>query len=114
MGIFIRYCKTGLIPIRYRRKEYEIKLSRYEQEVVINLNADEDEATAYAWLALSGEMKIWVDVACVPMVFSQVMAQLFTAEGEKSLQVLELLGRVWLLVFPITALWRFFYSNYTK
>ena len=40
--------------IRHRRKGYEMKLSRYEQEVVIKLNDDEDEATVYtanpAWI----------------------------------------------------------------
>ena len=37
-----------------RRKGYGMKLSRYEQEIVINFNADEKEATVYtanpAWV----------------------------------------------------------------
>lgn len=41
-------------PVQHRRKGYGMKLSRYEQEVVINFNADEKEATVYtanpAWV----------------------------------------------------------------
>ena len=40
-------CQINSAPVRHRRKGYGMKLSRYEQEVVINLNADEDEATVY-------------------------------------------------------------------
>ena len=32
---------------KFLMKPLTMKLSRYEQEVVINLNADEDEATVY-------------------------------------------------------------------
>ena len=54
-----------------------MKLSRYEQEVVINLNADEDEATVYtanpAWIRKMDKLhkefpdiirlKLWVEVS---------------------------------------------------
>jgi hypothetical protein len=47
-------CQINLKLVWHRRKGYGMKLSRYKQEVVINLNADEDEATVYtanpAWI----------------------------------------------------------------
>jgi hypothetical protein len=40
-------CQINSELVQHRRKGYGMKLSRYEQEVVINLNADEDEETVY-------------------------------------------------------------------
>lgn len=38
--------QINMKPVRHRRKEYEMKLARYEQRGVVNLNADEDGVDA--------------------------------------------------------------------